>query len=182
MEANEKQSVFKAALGYGAILGLVMIANNLLIYMMEIKQTAFYAQWSPTLILISGIIFSTLHFRKEQGALGLKYGKAFLCSFFTASASGLIFALYYLLFLKYFDPGLLEQSMVVLENYLAENHPEMSQAAIDNIVEQRRKWMTPEATGMWIFIGTLFWASIFSAIAAIFLRKKETTNNTPDGF
>ncbi|MBU0487763.1 MAG: DUF4199 domain-containing protein [Bacteroidetes bacterium] len=175
-QPRQKFVVLKASANYGAIYGLVLIANNLIIYLFEIKPTNPVVQILGILIMMGGLILGTWHFRKNTEEPKVSYGRAYSISFLTVLFGTIIFAVYYFIFLKFIDPTVIDQMLTVQENAIMNRYPDMSQAQIDKILEQQRKFMTPAAMAIWTVVGVAFWTAVLSLITSIFLRKRDKSN------
>ncbi len=170
METKEL-SPGKFALNYGLILGLIMIVIAIGMYasgiMLEGKQWPVYLYY---VIFPAFIIYAVSQYKKANGNL-LSLGDALKAGVATAVISGLVYAIYNLLFNYVIDPEFTAKMMEVTREKLYEN-PKMTEEMIDTTMEYAEKFSNPIlGSAFWIALSALF-GLIYSLIAGLIMKKE----------
>ncbi len=171
MEEN-KNSMNKTALTYGLGLGGIMILLELLFYSLDIDRES-KIRWVSIIIVIAAMIVGVKNYRDNVLNGYITYGKSVTLSFLIGLYSAILVSIFMFLFVKYFDPGLIDQLLEESEEKILQRDPGISDQAFDMAMEFSRKFTTP----FWISIGTVFMVAVQSIILAliisIFMKKKD---------
>ncbi|MBC3757657.1 DUF4199 domain-containing protein [Hyunsoonleella sp. SJ7] len=170
MEAKEL-SPGKFAVNYGLILGLIMVIISVGMYtsgmMLEGKQWPIYIYY---LIFPLFIIYTISQYRKSNGQI-LSLSDALKVGVATGVISGLIYAVYSIIFNYVIDPEFMGKMMEVAREKLYEN-PKMTEEMIDKSMEYVEKFSNPLlGSAIWIGMSTLF-GLIYALVGGLILKKE----------
>ena len=169
MEEKTKSAV-NASMVYGALLALALIVFSLLLYILDLSANRSVA-WLQYAVILAGIIVAQFHFRKNYSAGFLSFGKAFTLGFLTVLFSAIIFAVYNYIFLKYIDPGVLEEAFAKAEQEM-EQRGGMSEVEMDKALSLMEKFRSPlMAAVSGIFMNVII-GLILSLVGAVITRKE----------
>jgi hypothetical protein len=168
----QKPAVGKFAINYGVILGVVMIALNVVSYVTG--QALEGAQWPQTIyyIIFPIIIFYAISVFKKSNANELSLGTAIKLGVVIGVISALVYVVYGILFNYVIDPEFMGQLMEVTKDTMIEQNPDMPQAQLDQSMKFMEMMFNP-------FIGSAFWIAmsalfglIWSLIGGLVMRSK----------
>ncbi len=167
MEKNV--SVWKANLTNGLILGLVGIVYSLVMYYLDLtfNKTQGYVFILIQIVLLYFLIKS---YRDNYLYGYITYGKAF--------GSGVVIFLYYSIIIAIFtyilytviDTGLMDKQLAYSEEIMQKRN--LSQETIDAGMKFNRKIMKPGIIAPVSIVFNMFYGTIVSLIAAIFVRRE----------
>jgi hypothetical protein len=172
---EKKTSVAINAVTYGLMTGAVVIVYSLLLYIanLYLNKTLGYISYA---ILLGGMVWGTLEYRKKMAGGFISYGQAFTSSFLIGLFAGILGSVYMLIFAQFINPGfineIIEQSRVALQ---AKN---MTEDQIETALEWTRKFTTPVMMLIWGLVGYTLISLILGLIAAIFLKKVDPSAPT----
>ncbi len=169
---TEKLTPGKFALNYGLILGLVMIAIAVVMYVtgmaLELKQ---WPQYLYYIIFPVTVIYAISQYKKSNGNL-LRLGEAIKIGVLIGVISGLVYAVYGLIFNYIIDPEFMDLMMEATRDKMLEN-PNMTEEIVDQSMAMMEKFMSPLlGTAMWIAMSAFF-GLIYSLIGGLVMKKEE---------
>ncbi|MEX2370569.1 MAG: DUF4199 domain-containing protein [Bacteroidales bacterium] len=187
MEEQAKVPVFKAALIYGAIVGLASIVVSLLLYFID-QSLASWAMIASTLIFIGLIVFMMVLFRKEYGKGFASYGQLVLISFIVGLiaailSAGYTFAIYemdkgYLQDTKYTTIEKMDDKFDKMDARYQEKLSDDQYDVFEKRMRDQRKKQVKKIEGQTAFkialnsiFGMVFMAVIVGLLAAIVIKK-----------
>ncbi len=182
MEENKeiKLSQGKLILQYGLVLGGIMIGIHLLSYALNIGKPGSVVGIIVSLItLVIGAVVmvkASVLYRDEVLGGYMKYGKAFVISFFVALVAVAIVAIYTYLFYAFFDPEYLEKLMLERINTI-QNNPNISLEDKEIYITQIESGFKPISTAIGFFIQKTILFLIVSLITAAIAKKKEVESS-----
>jgi prepilin signal peptidase PulO-like enzyme (type II secretory pathway) len=162
-------SAFKISLGYGVMLSLALIVFGLIIFLVDFEQPIVIIILSLA-ILIAGIVFAQINYRKKYLGDFMEYGQAFKIGFLTVLVMAIIYGIYSYIFAKYIDPGAIEEQMAKQEQMMVEQGN--SEMEIEQGMKIASMFATPAMAAVVSILSNLFFGAIFSLIAAIFTKKE----------
>jgi len=175
MEEKAKGSFWKAALIYGAILGVVGILLSLVIYFLN-ASTVGWAGWLTILISIGVLAYCLVAYRNEYLGGYATYGQIFLMGLMIAIISSILMTVYTYLLHTVIDPDLMEKMRLAAEERITSNR-RIPESMYDELFEKMERRMTiSRVTRMAMIAGTIFNA-ILSLIIAAFVKKEENPVN-----
>ncbi len=161
--------MFLPALTYTGIIVGVLILHTIIMDILELYFSSYNNVAGIALPLI-GVALAIYGYRKEYKNNYISYQKALgfgvLVSFFI----GLIMSVFSFIYTTYFNPDLLEIGRRMAEERLIERG--LSDEMIERAMEQQKRFQTPV---FMILSGTIMitlFGTIFSLIAAAFLKKE----------
>lgn len=165
-EAASNKSI---TMNYGVILGAIMVLISVTMYATGMALEG--KQWPVFLyyIIFPIVIIYGINQYKKLNANSLNLGQAMKVGLKIAVISGLIFALYSMLFHYVIDPEFGQQSLDVARDKMLEN-PNMTEEMVDQSMEWAEKFSNPILGGaFWIVLSTIFGA-IYSLIGGLVMK------------
>jgi len=173
---TEKTPVVNAAMNYGAMLGLALVAVNLSFYFVGDSLSDFL-RIITSVILVLGIILGIKHYRKNELDGFISYGKSLGMGTAISFFSGIIVAFYMYLMVSYFDK-------TIIPEMLEKTVQEMSEKGIPDeqmelAAKVQEKLFTPLSISFMTVVSNAFMGFIFSLIISIFLKKEKPMFDEP---
>ncbi len=180
MQEEDKTLILRQLMSYGAIVGMVLIGNALMLNFMGINiilnQDATFLTNLQPLIIGFGVYFSMKHFSAKVVMQPLKFGKYSLYGLLTSLFFGLIYGLYLVVFIKYISPGTLSSlTQMITDQYKQVNVPQEIVNQVIPMVSQ------PIFLFFMFFTSVVFWGFIFTLMFAFLnLILPKPKNNQPN--
>ena len=133
---ENKPSTLVVSLGYGVIIALAVIVFSLILFLLNLTESGL--KYISYVILLAGIFLAQLNFRNKYLGGYIEYGKAFTVGMLTSLFLALIMGIYTFIFVKYIDPGAMEEGMALAEQKLMDKG--MSDAEIEQGMAIARKF------------------------------------------
>ncbi len=188
MENQEKVTVLKPALVYGAIVGLATIVVSLILYFVDQS----FEKWAIVLgsVVSYGLILLTLVlYRSEYAREVLNYGRVVGLSLLIGLVAGLLTSIYtfsvysadesYLQDTKYFAIEKMDDRLAKTDAKYQEKLSDDQYEMFENTMDETRKKAverimntSPAKFALQSFISFLFSSLLIGLIAGIFLRRK----------
>jgi len=168
---NQSDSVTPMAMSYGLYLGLALILNSVLFYVMgsPFSQISGYITW---VLIIAGIAWTMKIYRDNHSDAGFPYGRALGLGTLQSLFASLILAFYSFVLFKLVDSTLMEKFFTFSEEqYLLSG---MSENQVDSMMTLIKKMMTPLTYSLSQIFGITFTGFIVSLILSIFFKKQST--------
>jgi hypothetical protein len=173
METN-KNTLNRNALYFGLGLGVVLIVFDLLFYVfIAPMKTPF--RYLNLLIVIGCIVYGTIIFRDKYNNGLVTYGKSFISCFLIVLYGGILFAIYYYLFIKFFDHSTIDKLREMAIEAMEQRN--MSEEQIEQAMVFQRKLLIPGVIALGSIFNLAFWGAIFGLIVSIFLKKEDKSFN-----
>ncbi|MCX6246990.1 MAG: DUF4199 domain-containing protein [Bacteroidetes bacterium] len=170
---EEKQtSLGLHTLIYGVGTGVALIAFTLIMYVTNLymNTTLGYVSF---LIMMGGMVYGSLQYRKVQLKGFMTYGQAFSTNFLIGLFAVILSTIFFFFYIKYINTGLIDEILAQVRAKMEAKAGTMSQEQMDQAMSWTEKFMTPVWMIVWGFLANIFWATIFSLLIAILLRKKD---------
>lgn len=166
---NQSNIATKTAMSHGLYMGLALVLNSVVFYVMG-KPFSEMTAYISYVIVIASLVWSIRSFREELGEEGLSYGRALGFGTLLSLFASLIVAFYTFVLYKIIDPGLLDKFMAFLEeNLLKTGKPE---AQIETVMTMYKKVLTPLIFSIGQILNVTFLGFAFSLIISIFFRRQ----------
>ena len=171
----EQKSTFSLAIKPGLIIAAVAIAYNLLIWAVvaDIEMQAYFG-WFNYLIMGAGFFFFTVNYRDNVKEGYITYGDSFVFILFMSIIVGVVWLVYYYIFLSFIDQSYIQQLLELVENKYYEVGMQESQ------IEQSMKIVgyiyTPLVLSLFTLFGNIFSGVILGLIISIFTKKEAPMN------
>lgn len=161
-------SLMKTSLTSGIYIGVVLILVSVVLYVtgLMFETWAQYVSWP---ILIAGAIYAQLAYRKSLGG-EMTYGQALGIGVLSLVFASVLSAIYTILLYSVIDPGLAEQTRVVMEQKIVEQG-RVPADQIDGAVDMMMKFQKPPILAAVAIFGGAFIGLIISLITGIFTKK-----------
>ena len=168
---ENKPNVWKNALNWGVIVGVVLIIYSILMYFLDLSLEK-WVSWVSYIILIGGIVYGTIQYRDNVLGGSITYAQALgfgvLISLFAAILSGI----YSYVFFTFIDPDFIEKIIVHTQDEMLKQG--LSEDQVEQAMEMQKGFMKP---GVLVAISIpmlTFMGFVFSLITSIFLKKEGT--------
>jgi hypothetical protein len=174
---ENKPSTLVVSLGYGVIIALAIIVFSLILFLLNMDQGS-GLDYLTYIILLAGIVLAQFNFRNKYHGGYIEYGKAFMVGMLASLFLGIIMGIYTFVFLKYIDPGAMEEGMALAEQKMMDRG--MTDMEIEQGMAVAQKF---QGVGMFTFfavIGNFIIGTIISLITAIFVKKEDTSFGQPE--
>ena len=171
---EKKRSMAPNALNFGLMTGAAIIIYSLLLYITNLYMTDALG-YIGYIILLGGMFWGTLEFRKKTETGFIAYGQAFSSCFLIGIIAGVLVSVYMFIFAQYIHPGFVGEVLEKTRIKLQEKN--MTEDQIDAALEWTRKFTTPMMMLIFGFLAYAVFSAILGLIAAIFLKKVDP--NTP---
>jgi hypothetical protein len=169
---EEKQnSLGMHTLIYGIGTGAALIVLSLILYVSNLYMNEILG-YLAYLILIAGMVFGSLQYRKVQLKGFMTYGQAFSANFLIGLFASIVSVIFFFFYLKYINTGLIDEILVKVQSKMEAKAGNMSQEQMDQAMMWTKRFLTPVWMVVWGLLGYAFWSAIFALIIAIFIKKK----------
>lgn len=168
---NQSNSVTPMAMSYGLYMGLALILNSVIFYVMgsPFSQISGYISW---VIIVAGIAWAMKTYRDNNSEAGFPYGRALGLGTLQTLFASLIVAFFSYVLFKLVDTNLMDKFFAFSEEqYLRSG---MSETQVDSMMTMIKKMMTPLTYSLSQIFGLTFMGFIVSLILAIIFKKQST--------
>ncbi len=125
------------------------------------------------LILIGGMIWGTLEYRKNYLNGFISFGKSFTSCFFIGLFAGILGAIYMFIFAQYIYPGFSQELLDKAQEQMVAGNPNMSDDDIEMAMKYTKMLMSPVAMAFIGLLYTLIASVVVGLIASIFMKKED---------
>lgn len=175
---TKKAPVGKHALQQGAVLGIALIVFYLILYVAGInvyaqtdKSIGGYLSYLSYVIIIAGLFLGIKSYRDKALGGSISFGRALGFGTLMSLFSGIILAIYIILFIYVIDPDVLDGIFIMAEERMIEQG--MPDSAIEKGMEITRAVTVPMMIAGTV-VGNTFVGVIISLILGAILKKEET--------
>jgi len=169
MEEN-KSSLWKNALNWGVIMGIVLIIYSLLMFFLDLSLEQ-WVGWVSYVFMIGILILATINYRDKAMGGVLSYGQALGFGVVVILFASIINAIYFYVFVEYIDPEFINKMLAMGEEKMIEQG--IPEEQIELGIEMQKKFMKPIVMSLISIPTTVFMGLIFSLITSIFLKKTQ---------
>jgi len=173
---QRENTFLKSTMTLGLITGLILIIYTLLLYATgNMLKPSFFLSTLNYLILIVGIVIGTRNYRDQSLGGYISYGKALGYGVVLCVFTGIVFGIFNYLLYEVIDPGLMEESMKVIQEEMLNQGLPADQ--VEAMSDMQSRFRTP----FMMMIGSVFTYAflglIFSLVTSAFLKKEEPMFN-----
>ncbi|MCK3684204.1 DUF4199 domain-containing protein [Maribellus sp. YY47] len=168
MEEQKPASLLKSSVVSGIYIGIVLILISVVMYVTN-NMFATWASYITYPILIAGIVYAQLNFRKSLGG-EMTYGQALGVGILALVFASIVSGIYTYLMYAIIDPSLQEQLRIVSEQKIIEKGT-VPEEQLDMVMEMTAKFQKPAVLAVMGILGGAFFGLIISLITAIFTKK-----------
>ena len=165
------------AMYYGLITGAAMIVFGLILYISGQHMNQ-YLGYFNYLLLIGGMAWGTLEYRKTYTNGFMSFGMAFTSCFMIGLFASILSALYTFVFAQFIYPGFGEEILEKARENMMNSSQQMSDEQLETALEWTRKFTSPVMMAVWGFFISIFFSAILALVTAIFLKKEDKTITT----
>jgi hypothetical protein len=162
---------------YGLTTGAVLIVFSLLLFITNL----YLNKWLSTVgyaILLGGMIWGTMEYRKKYLNGFMSYGQAFGLGFKIGLFAGILGAIYMFFFAQFINPGFTQELLDQTREQMMERSGDMSEEQMEQAIAISAKFMSPPMMAVWSLLYYIVFGAIASLITAIFLKKEDKSLNT----
>jgi hypothetical protein len=167
MEQNV--NVWKANLTNGLILGLTGIVYTLVLYFLDMSTNKSLG-YVFFIVLIIVLFFLVKSYRDNYMLGMITYGQAFGAGVIICLYYAIIMAVFSYILYSFIDTGLINKLIAMSEE--AGLKRGLTQEQIDMSMKVTRKIMTPTFLSIMSIVSNMFFGTIMSLLAAIFVKKE----------
>lgn len=166
---EKTNSIWKAGLTYGAMLGLLMIIYTILLYVMDqsFNKVLGYVTF---LFIIVMVFYGAKSYRDNILNGYISYGRALGISMIIVLVAAIINAIYFYIHITIVDGEYINKLMAATEEELLGKG--MSDEQIEMAINIQRKMIKPALMSILGILSIGFWGFIFSLITSIFVKKE----------
>jgi hypothetical protein len=166
---KESSSVTPLAMSHGLYMGLALVLNSVIWYVMgsPFAPTGAYISYA---IIIGGIAWTMRSYRDSNPEAGMPYGRALGLGTLQSLFAALILAFFTFVLFKLIDPSLIDKFFTFLEEQILRSGTSENQA--EAVITMYRKVMSPLVYSLAQVFSVTFYGFIFSLILAIFFKKQ----------
>ena len=175
-EFTPKTSLTQMALTNGLLTGFVLILISLVFYLLN-DPTNQIASWISYSVIIAGIAYSTITWRKDGLGGYITYGQAVGIGSYTILFTAILSALYMFVFMQFIDPGVKDLFIAHAEEQLLTRTPDITDEQLDAAIAMTERMFNPVFLAISTFFTYALLGVLFSLITSAFLKKKD-----PDSF
>ena len=168
---NQSNSTTPMAMSNGLYMGLTLILNSVIFYVMgsPFSQISGYISFA---IMIGGIAWSMKTYKENSSEAGVTYGRALGLGTLQSLFASLILSFYSFVLFKLVDKTLIDKLFAFTEEqYLRSG---ISESQIETMMAMSRKVTTPFTYSLGQILTFTFMGFLFSLILAIFFKKPST--------
>lgn len=166
---NQDKAVTKDAMNWGLYMGLALVLNSVVFYVIgkPFSEGTAYLSYA---IMIGGLIWALWSLREYLGNTGLPYGRALGFGTLLSLFASLIVAFYTFVLYKIVDPGLIDKFLIFLEeNLLKAGRPENQ---VDMVINFYKKFLSPLTLSIGQVFSLTILGFIFSLIISFFFKRQ----------
>ena len=166
---QEHHSVNYFAMMYGLYLGLALVLNLLIFYIMgdPFSTVSGYLNYA---VMIAGIGYAMWTFAKLNTEEGLPYSRALGLGTLISLFGSIIIAFFTYILYKFIEPGLIDKLLASMEEKLLAGG--YKDDMVENMLSVQKKFLTPALLSFGQVFGITLMGFIFSLILAIFFKKE----------
>lgn len=157
---------------FGLITGAGLIIFSLILFIAGVYMNKAVSSISY-LVLIAGMVYGTLDFRKTYANGFLSYGKAFSVCFKIGLFASLVAAVYAFIFAQFIYPGYIGELLEQSREQVLKSNPEMGDEQLEIAMEWTAKFTTPVMLMVLGFIMNTIGSAVIALLAALFLKKED---------
>jgi hypothetical protein len=169
---NQQKSIGANALIFGAVTGAALIVYSLLLFILNLYMNTFLG-YLNYVIMVGGMVWGTLQYRKQQSNGLLSYGKAFTSSFLIGVIASVISIIYFFIYIKFINTGLITEMLEQTRLKMEAKSADISEEQMEKALAITAKFMQPGWMVVFGLLMYLFFSAVFAALTSIFLKKED---------
>ncbi len=165
---NQPNSVSKAAMTYGLYLGIALVLNTVIFYVVG-KPFAEVSGYLSYAIIIGGIGWAMKSYSQANPEEGMPYNRALGLGTLQSLFASIILGFFTYILYKFIDPTLVDKLMAFTEETLLSRG--MSEDQVESMVNMSKTMMTPMLMAISQLFSLTLMGFIFSLILALIFKK-----------
>jgi len=165
---EKKTNVWKSALNWGLMLGIVLIIYSIIMYFLGLNLEK-WVGWVSYIFMIGGVIYSTINYRDKEMGGYISYGQAVGFGTLVVLFAGIISAIYSYVQMTIIDTDIISKMLLMVEEELISKG--LPDEQIEMAIEIQKKIFKPWLLFLMAIPGAAFSGVIISLITSIFLKK-----------
>ncbi len=166
---HEHHSVNYFAMMHGLYLGLALVLNLLIFFIMGDPFSNVTGVLNYAIIMV-GTGFAMWTFAKLNTEEGLPYSRALGLGTLVSLFGSVVFALFTYILYKYIEPGLIDKLMASMEEKLLAGG--YKDDAVESMLSVQKKFISPAILSFGQIFGLTLMGFLFSLVLAIFFKKE----------
>jgi hypothetical protein len=162
---------------YGLMTGAGLIILSLILFLTDLYMNKGVSAIGY-LVLIAGMVYGAIDYRKKYLNGFMTYGKAFSTLFMIGLFAGVVSAIYMFVFAQYIHPGFAQEILEQSRQEMMKQNTNLSDEQIETALSYTAKFTTPLMMMVWGFITYVVISAIIGLLAAIFIKKEDPSLNT----
>jgi hypothetical protein len=167
----ESKSVFSPSIVNGILAAVVLVIFKLVLFLLDVGEES-YIQIIYYVLFALGVAWVIYTVRNNKLDGYATYGKAFTIGVFASISIAVVLAIYIYVYMKYIDPGVINEMISKVEETMIEANPEMSDDDLNEVLEMSTMFMQPGLMSLVTIFSTLMTGTIFSLVIAIFAKNE----------
>lgn len=166
---NPDTPVLSSSLFYGVILAAIAIGAGIVAHITkwDTQSGAYKAlTWG---IFIGGITWTIWHYKNRKNKGYLRYGQGVGLATLTGLISGILGAIYIVVYMKYVNTGFVDQLMETSYEQMVDQG--LTEAQIEQAMEMSAMFMTPSFFAIISIVSWVFVSLIISLIASAIMKR-----------
>jgi hypothetical protein len=163
-------SASKFSIGYGLIVGALLIVFSLVLNMIGMQEAKNY-NWISYVIILGGIIWGSLVYRNNYTDGFISYGQSFSVGFFIGLYAAILSAVFAFIYVSYINPGSIDEILEMSRESLYEQ--DLTDEQIEQGMKFTEMFSTPIVMSGITLIVNVFFTVVFALIVSIFVKKEQ---------
>ena len=168
---ENKVTIWKNAVIYGLIGGILMIAFSLILWLLGMMESKGLGMLTY-LILAFAMFLGAKNWRDRFNEGWMTYGEAFKTGFFVVLISSVLLIIYNYIFFNFIDPEFIENQMATAEEKILEANPNISDADFDKAMAIAKRFSSTTMLAVMGFIANVIFGTIIASLVAIFAKNE----------
>ena len=171
---EQKPPMFKSAMNYGAIIGLVLVGISLVSFLMADYENKLL-QYVSYVVMIGGLFWAIKSYRDNECGGLIAYGSVLGFGTLVSLFFGILTAFFMYVYLKFVDDTMIQY--VLEESQRQMEAKGMSDEEIEMGLENSKMFTSAGFIGIMALLGNVFFGFIISLILGFILKKEDETFN-----
>jgi hypothetical protein len=171
---EQKPPMFKSAMNYGAIIGLVLVGLSLVSFLIGDYENK-VLQYASYFVMVGGLFWAIKSYRDNECGGLISYGSVLGFGTMVSLFFGILTAFFMYIYLKFVDDTLLQY--VMEESARQMEAKGMSDEEIEVGMEYSRMFTSAGFFGTMALLGNVFFGFIISLVLGFILKKEDETFN-----
>jgi hypothetical protein len=164
---NTAKPMFRYALNWGIIIGLVVVILSLLAYMIGMDKVR-SLQWINLLIMLGLIVVAQVQYKNNNPGIEIGYGRMLGLALLVGLFASVVLAIYNYIFMTFIAPEFLE--FIRQQGELSIMNQEMPASAREKALEMQEKFTQPWVMSAFTIFQMEFMVFVGALLTSIFTK------------